>query len=185
MSEATGEIWDRVSVPDAAGAVVRHVEGLRRAPYQDSAGVWTIGYGSTRGAGGVPVSPATPPIDEPTARAWQMRDMAGAAADVARFVTVPLLIREAAALMSFDYNEGPDQLGGSTLLRELNRGDKGSVSAQLRRWVYAGGEVLLGLVRRRWAEAAIFVGVDPRTALTRAWCEIEGVGDWPAFEAAS
>ena len=175
------EIWDRASVPDAACAVVRNVEGYRGAPYQDSAGVWTIGYGSTRDGSGAPVTAATPAIDEPTARAWQMRDMAGAAADVARLVSVPLLVCEAAALMSFDYNEGAAQFGGSTLLRRLNAGDKAAVPDQLHRWIYAGMQPLLGLVRRRWAEAAIFQGIDPETALQRAWREIDGLDDWPPF----
>ena len=183
MSEAVGAIWDRVSVPDAAGAIVRRIEGFRSAPYQDSAGVWTVGYGSTRDASGAPVSPATPAIDEPAARAWQARDMAGAAADVAQLVTIPLLVCEAAALLSFDYNEGAAQLAASTLLRELNAGNKADLPAQFRRWVYAGGSALLGLLRRRWAEAAIFVGVDPETALARAWGEIQGLGDWPSFGA--
>ncbi len=30
-------------------ALIRQFEGLRLAAYQDSVGVWTIGYGTTRG----------------------------------------------------------------------------------------------------------------------------------------
>ena len=43
-------------------------------------------------------------------------------------------------------------------------------------------EELLGLLRRRWAEAAIFVGLDPTDACVRAWREIDDLGDWPAFK---
>ena len=51
----------------------------------------------------------------------------------------------------------------------------------MRRWVKQGPQVLLGLVRRRWAESAIFVGVDPTLACNRAWAEINQGSDWPSF----
>lgn len=37
------------------------------------------------------------------------------------------------------------------------------------------------LLRRRWAEAAIFRGMEPSVAVTRAWNEIGTPGDWPPF----
>lgn len=57
-----------------------------------------------------------------------------------------------AALASFVYNVGEGQFSRSTLLRKLNAGDAREACAELSRWVYAGGRVLTGLVKRRAAE---------------------------------
>jgi lysozyme len=45
------------------------------------------------------------------------------------------------------------------LLKELNAGNYATVPAELMEWVFGGGKKLPGLVMRREAEAAIFVGV--------------------------
>ena len=42
----------------------------------------------------------------------------------------------------------------------LNSGDYEGVPAQIKRWNKAGGKVLEGLIRRRKAEALLFVGRD-------------------------
>ena len=110
-----------------------------------------------------------------------MRDMTGAAADVRRWVSVSLLAREAAALVSWTYNLGGDSLRTSTMRRKLNDSDKSSVPSEMRRWHFQGSEPLLGLVRRRLAEAGIFVGLEPSQACDRAWTEINSLDDWPAF----
>lgn len=57
-----------------------------------------------------------------------------------------------AALGSFVYNVGQGAFTKSTLLRKLNAGDVPGACAELKRWVYAGGKVLAGLVKRRNAE---------------------------------
>jgi lysozyme len=173
------------SVPVAATAVVKRVEGFSAKPYPDNPGnphnTWTIGYGSILDKEGQPVTPHTSPVSEEDAAALLLRDMAGAAADVKGWVHVSLLVGEAAALISWTYNLGRDALRTSMMLKDLNMGDKASVPAQMRRWHFQGGEPLLGLLRRRWAEAGIFVGLDPTDACTRAWAEINTLDDWPDF----
>ena len=57
-----------------------------------------------------------------------------------------------AALASFVYNVGTGAFARSTLLRLLNAGDVASACAELSRWIYAGGKVLPGLIKRRTAE---------------------------------
>ncbi len=147
-----------------AATMAAPFEGFRGAPYQDSAEVWTIGYGTTRMPDGSPVGPDTPPIDEPVARAWLMRDMRAADDSVRTEATVPLTTDEEAALDDFAYNLGADALGGSTLLRLLNAGDYEGAAGQFERWDMAGGVALAGLLRRRRAEAALFrqdMGAEP------------------------
>lgn len=62
------------------------------------------------------------------------------------------------ALVSWAFNIGCGNSGSSTLISRLNGGeDPNTVAAEeLPQWVYGGGEVLPGLVRRRDAEVALF-----------------------------
>lgn len=184
MSEDLGSPWTG-GVPDAALAVVKRIEGFRANPYDDNPGnpnnTVTIGYGSIRDKNNNPITKSTPPITEAEAEALLKHDMVSAATDVGHAVAVPLLTREAAALISWTYNLGGAALHDSTMLKILNQGDKEHVPAQMRRWVKQGSETLLGLLRRRWAESAIFVGLDPTVACDRAWAEINHASDWPNF----
>lgn len=143
-----------------AGALAANLatqfEGFRAAPYQDSVGVWTIGYGSTHDAKGQPITAAHPPITEPTARAWLVDDMQLAFADIQREVKVPITADETAALEDFVYNLGQGAFNGSTLLKMLNARDYAGAAEQLLLWDHAGGVVLAGLLRRRHAEMNLF-----------------------------
>ena len=174
--------WD-FSVPPAATAVVKRIEGFFATPYDDNGakpgGTWTIGYGTIVDAAGNPVTPATPQITEAAAEVLLRRDMEGAARDVRLRVKVPLAMCEAAALISWTYNLGGGNLGASTMLRRINANLKAEVPAEMRKWINQEGKPLVGLLRRRWAEAAIFIGMDPTNACLRAWREIDSLDDWP------
>ncbi len=178
-------IWDRSSVPADATVIVKRVEGFSKTAYDDNGkrrgGTWTIGYGATKDARGKRVKASTPDVTEAEAAALLVRDMAGAARGVARRVTVELTERQAAALVSWVYNLGEGNLAKSTLLRRINAGVFTDVPGQMRRWINHEGKPLVGLLRRRWAEAAIFEGLDAERAVTRAWAEIDGLKDWPRF----
>lgn len=183
-STAKGDLWDG-SVPAAATAVVKRIEGFFSTPYDDNGakpgGTWTIGYGTIIDGAGKPVTPKTPAVTEPEAEALLRRDMEGAARDVKQRVKVPLAPCEAAALISWTYNLGGGNLGKSTMLTRINAGRKGDVPLEMRKWINQEGKPLVGLLRRRWAEAAIFTGIDPTNACVRAWKEIDSLDDWPAF----
>lgn len=60
------------------------------------------------------------------------------------------------ALVSFAYNCGSGALGGSNLLKLVNKSDFDGAARQFGNWTRGGGRVLPGLVRRRAAEAALF-----------------------------
>ena len=184
MAKAPNDVWDG-TVPIAATAVVKRIEGFSATPYDDNGGLpggtWTIGYGTIVDAHGKPVTPATPPITEAEAEALLLRDMKGAAEAVGRRVKIKLKTCEAAALISWTYNLGEGALSKSTLLTKLNAGDKAAVPAEMRKWTHQGPKALVGLLRRRWAEAAIFQGIDPTNACVRAWKEIDDLTDWPPF----
>lgn len=181
---STSPAWD-FSVPPAATGVVKRIEGFFATPYDDNGakpgGTWTIGYGTIIDAAGNPVTPATTPITEADAEILLRRDMEGAARDVRLRVKVPLAMCEAAALISWTYNLGGGNLGKSTMLTRINANLKAEVPSEMRKWINQEGKPLVGLLRRRWAEAAIFIGLDSANACVRAWREIDSLDDWPEF----
>ena len=75
---------------------------------------------------------------------------------VLRLIRVPLADGPFDALVSFAVNLGSGALQRSTLRRKVNREEHAAVPAEFRRWVWAGGRRLKGLVRRRGAEAELY-----------------------------
>jgi lysozyme len=133
-------------------ALIQSFEGLRLRAYRDATGIPTIGYGSTRGVRlGMVITP-----EQATARLRE--DVADAEAAVRRLVTVPITQGQFDALVSFTYNLGAGNLAKSTLLELLNLADYAGAANQFPRWIKAGGKNLRGLVRRRAAERALFLG---------------------------
>jgi len=177
--------WDRSSVPRAATAVVKRIEGFFADPYDDNGalpgGTWTIGYGSIRDRNNRPVTSATPRITELQAEQLLRRDMEGAARSVAALVQPQLSMCQAAALISWTYNLGEGALKSSTMLKRINAGALQDVPEQMRRWINHEGKPLVGLLRRRWTEAAICQDLDQTNACVRAWKEIDSLDDWPSF----
>lgn len=131
-------------------------EGFSSTPYRCPAGVWTIGFGSTRDATGAPVTAGTPSVSKEAARKLMERDLTSALAEVHRDVHTTLTAFEAGALADFIYNVGCGNFRASTLLRKLNAGDYAGAAAEFPKWNLGGGKVLAGLVRRRAAERALF-----------------------------
>lgn len=128
-------------------------EGLRLVPYQDIAGVWTVGFGST-----TEVVPGEK-ITEVEAGERLKEDVRHAENCVNQLVTVPLAEHEFDALVSFTFNVGCHALRKSTLLRLLNDGKYDMVSTELGRWDKAGGTVVAGLTKRRKLEADLWENV--------------------------
>jgi len=142
---------------DLVLSLLREFEGCVLHPYQDTGGVWTIGYGNTR-INGEPVTCLTPCLTQAQADALLFASLPQREAAVDRLVSVPLSDGERAALVSFVWNEGVGQFASSTLLRKLNAGDRVGAAAEFPRWNLDDGRVLPGLVRRRAAERAVFEG---------------------------
>ena len=134
--------------------MIKECEGLRLKAYQDAVGVWTIGYGTTRG-----VKPGQI-ITTDEAQELLEADVMRFEPEVHRLVKVDLNSNQWDALLSFTYNLGASNLASSTLLKKLNSGDYAGAASEFERWVHAGGRRLEGLVRRRKAERTMFEGKD-------------------------
>ena len=137
-------------ISDEGLALVKRFEGCRLSAYQDSVGVWTIGYGSTTDVAlGMQITLAE-------AEQRLKDDVHHAENCINSLVSVPLTQGEFDALCSFAYNLGCAALRGSTLLRKLNASDYDGAATEFAKWTHAGGKELPGLVSRRRAEAERF-----------------------------
>jgi len=137
--------------------LIKHYEGLRLKPYRCSAGVPTIGYGSTYYPDGIKVAMVGRPITEEEAETLLAATLIGFERDVDRMVGVPMTQGQFDALVSFAFNLGAAALRGSTLLKKLNQDDKDGAAHEFGKWIYAAGQVLPGLVKRREAEKRLFL----------------------------
>jgi len=137
-------------------ALIKQFEDCKLTAYQDSVGVWTIGYGWTQPVDGKTIR-AGMTIKQETAERLLKTGLVSYESDVSRLVKVRLTQGQFDALVSFTYNLGARSLSTSTLLRKLNAGDYAGAADEFLRWNKAGGKVLNGLTRRREAERALFL----------------------------
>ncbi|EFE7260132.1 TPA: lysozyme [Enterobacter roggenkampii] len=145
-----------MQISDKGIALIKQFEGCKLTAYQDSVGVWTIGYGWTQPVDGKPIH-AGMVIKQETAERLLKTGLVSYESDVSRLVKVGLTQGQFDALVSFTYNLGARSLSTSTLLRKLNAGDYAGAADEFLRWNKAGGKVLNGLTRRREAERALFL----------------------------
>ncbi len=124
--------------------LIESFEGLRLTSYQDSVGVWTIGYGHTRGV------QAGQTITQPQAQAFLQQDLGVAEAGV-NHLGLTLTDNQFAALVSFTFN-----LGAGNLNKLVSHG-LAATADRILLFDHAGGKVLAGLTRRRQAERALFL----------------------------
>ncbi len=162
-------------MPQAAISLAKRFEGFHRVlkndpsrahPYICPAGFWTIGYGHLCDAQHLPIT-------EAEAEAYLARDLNTALAATLRHC--PVLATEPegrlAAIVDFTFNLGAGRFQKSTLRRRVNQQDRIAVGQELRRWVYAGGRVLPGLVTRRDAEKTLLLraGAGATLPATKLW----------------
>ena len=134
----------------AAALFVQPWEGREFKPYRDAVGVLSVCDGHT----GPDVKQGRT-YSKSECDAWLATDIGRAYRQVELCISTPLTHNQAVALTSAAYNIGPSVVCGSTLQRLANAGDMRAACAQLDRWVYAKGQKLKGLVRRRAAERAL------------------------------
>lgn len=131
-------------------ALIKKFEGCELTAYQCSAGVWTIGYGHTKGI------EEGMEITQQEAEDMLVEELHEYENYINDNVTAPLSQNQFDAMVSWVYNLGPANLKSSTLLKVLNAGKYDEVPFQMKRWNKAGGVTLEGLIRRREAESLLF-----------------------------
>ena len=128
-------------------AFLKRMEGCKLAAYQDAKGVWTIGYGHTKG-----VKPGDK-ITSYQAEQFLREDLER----YERAISLYKSIRTQGqfdAVLDFCYNCGTGNYGTSTLKKYIDAGKPTwMIQEEFLKWVHSGGKKLGGLVTRRIWEA--------------------------------
>lgn len=149
-----------------AADLIKNFEGIIRdklnpskiIAYQDSIGIWTIGYGSTKNPYTGEKVRQGDVITEATALDWLQQDIKQRVTAIKKLIKVPVRQNELDALTSLAYNIGLGAFQRSTLLRLLNsNAPKIQVADQFLRWNKAGGKEVRGLTIRRQLERKLFL----------------------------
>ncbi len=155
VSYLSPEQLSATSVSTAGIDLIGGFEGLRLAAYQDSVGIWTIGYGTIKYPNGVRVKKGDTCTKE-QAVSYMQYDLIEFVNTVKSSVKVPLKQTQFDALVSLTYNIGSSAFSNSTLLKKLNAKDYAGAAAQFDVWNKAGGKVIAGLTNRRAKERKYF-----------------------------
>ena len=152
----TLEGWIRIACD-----FLRQHEGFRGAAYQDSGGVWTIGYGRT-GPDVVEGLTTTREAEE----AWLLNRMEREGESILKlFPNSPpwMGAAQVAALVALQYNIGRGAFCNSHLCRLLGTSGwtRPEVETEWKGWRRAGGQIIQGLVNRRQEELDLFFGDSP------------------------
>ena len=134
--------------------LIKRFEGFKSRAYRDPVGVVTIGWGHTKTAR------LGQTITNQQGEALLRQDIAEFERAVETLIEVPLTDNQYAALVSLAFNIGAGALRRSTLRQKINAGDYAGAAREFLRWDKAGGRVLRGLSRRRYAEMTLFLRAD-------------------------
>lgn len=146
-------------INEQALSLIKYFEGFRSKPYLCSAGVPTIGFGSTFYQDGTKVTLHDRPIDI---------DVANSLLDhTIRTSFLPSVLKlcpvlahsetRLGAIVSFTYNLGAGNLRVSTLRKRINEERWDEAANELLKWNLASGKVSKGLQVRRNAERLLFL----------------------------
>ena len=148
----------------STASLIASFEGCRLRSYQDSTGIWTIGYGTTMYADGSPVKQgeAVTLFQAKELLKWQIELKSAAVAKLLKPVVVSH--NRFDALCSFAYNCGTDALAKSTLLKLIKKDqDDPSIREAFMAWckiTVKGKKVVSpGLVARREKEADLWFSI--------------------------
>ena len=138
---------------EAVCEIARH-EGCRLKAYRDIVGVWTIGWGETRGVSAGMV------WTQQQADERFCESLTEFAEGVRKLCTNPPSDNELGAMTSLAYNIGLGGFARSTVLKKHNAGDYQSAARAFALWNKAGGQVVRGLTLRRAKESAMYLTPD-------------------------
>ena len=134
--------------------LIKDFEGLRLGAYKCPAGVWTIGFGHTKGVKQGQV------ITEAQADDYLVEDIGPIERQLNK-LGVNFRQEQFDALVSWIFNLGWGNFSNSTLKKKIIADSKDEeIAAEFIKWVNAGGKPLVGLKKRRIAEANMFVGYE-------------------------
>ena len=131
--------------------LIQQFEGFRSKAYRDPVGIWTIGFGFTKGV------KEGDTMTQAQASARLKSELAEYEAGVKQACTVPPNQNQFDALVCFAFNVGVAGMKRSSVIKAHNREDHQAASRAFGLWNKAGGKVWPGLTRRRAAESALYL----------------------------
>lgn len=141
-----------MTISDKGLNLIKQFEGCKLFAYRDSIGKPTIGYGHTNG---VKMGQS---ITQQQADKYLKEDV-NIAEKTLNLLGVNFRQEQFDALCSWIFNLGKGNFINSTMCKLImNRAGDEEITDQLVKWKNAGGVPLVGLMRRRCAEANMFLG---------------------------
>lgn len=134
--------------------LIRHFENFREKAYQDSAGIWTVGWGFTYNV---------LLVGESTMITRKVADILLAhlvthTEESVRGLAINLKACELAAISALIYNVGFSKFIKSRCYQYLLDGDVGRAMPEWLDFCHDCGRVELGLIKRRATEIAVYLG---------------------------
>ncbi|MEM5861284.1 MAG: lysozyme [Candidatus Aenigmatarchaeota archaeon] len=134
--------------------LVKAFEGFSPTLYYDPVGIPTIGYGIV--------------VDAEKYKNVILTKEAAEALLFSELIKTELMVRKLLkykelhpycydALTSFSFNVGIGNFSISTLRKKILRGELYDAANEFEKWIYAGGRILKGLIRRRKAEKELYL----------------------------
>ena len=134
--------------------LIKEAEGLRLDAYRCPAGIPTIGWGHTKGVKlgqHITVQQAEDMLVEDIAPIERLL----------KGLKINFRQEQFDALVSWIFNFGEGKFKGSTMYKRIIANAKDEeITDQLVKWINAAGRPLLGLMKRRVAEANLFIGYE-------------------------
>jgi len=128
--------------------LIQRLEGLRLKAYQDSIGVWTIGYGHT-----LNVKPGDV-ITQAQAIEFLKQDIKNVEKALNKYTGFTQYQFD--ALVSFFFNVGIGWITKGGFDKIFNAKKFDLLPAKIAKYIYADGQILQGLINRRKAEIEHF-----------------------------
>ena len=140
--------------PELAADFIEQWEGFRERAYLCPAGKLTVGFGHTENV------KEGDTVTYTEAYKMLVEDVKRYVDGMSRWVNVPVTEGQFIALTSLAFNVGTDYVVHKCpkLMRALNTGNTEECARQFLDITKCNGKVLPGLVRRRQAEAKLFLG---------------------------
>ena len=133
--------------------LIKDSEGCVLKSYKCPAGIWTIGYGQTKGIKEGLVWTQNQADEDLLETAWEVLNQALTASPVLKRSTS----QRQASIADFIYNLGIGNYNSSTLKKYVDKENWASAYTEIKKWNKAGGKVLKGLTIRREKEASLLL----------------------------
>ncbi len=137
--------------------LIKKHEDFSAKPYLCPAGVPTIGYGATYYPNEKKVKLKDKSISKKKAEDILKHQLKRYEKAVSRYVRTEINQNQFDALVAFAYSVGIRNLQHSSLLKRVNKNPKNpKIKREFKKWVYADGKKIRGLIRSRKEEAKLY-----------------------------